>query len=118
MHVPEPALQRGGFSCGRGGKGMRVDADQREVPEGELEVPVQLTFDLLDRVERLPRIRALVVAVLEDQRAAGRAADVIGFLHRRQGQLARRPQKPTCWRMRTRWIRPGSSWWISRTFAT
>ena len=44
-------------------------------------------FDLLDRVERLPRVGALVVAVLEDLRPGGRAADVTGFIvHRRQGQ--------------------------------
>src|SRR5579862_705932 len=33
-----------------------------------------------DRPERLPRIRALVVAVLEDQTAGGRAADVVNRL--------------------------------------
>jgi hypothetical protein len=27
-------------------------------------------------------------------------------------------QKPTCWRMRTTWMRSGSSWWISRIFPT
>jgi hypothetical protein len=52
-------------------------------------VPGELLFDLLDRVERLPRVRALVIAVLDDQVAGGRAADVIGFLvRRRQGQPA------------------------------
>src|SRR5207237_1453960 len=86
---PEPALRRGGLGRGRGGGGVRVDAGQREVPEREPHVPAQLAFDLLDRVERLPRIRALVIAVLEDQRAGGRAADVIDCLvQRRQGQLA------------------------------
>src|SRR5439155_22722506 len=27
-------------------------------------------------------------------------------------------QNPTAWRMRTTWMRPGSSWWMSRMFAT
>jgi hypothetical protein len=27
-------------------------------------------------------------------------------------------QNPTGWRMRTTWIRPGNSWWISRIFPT
>ena len=46
-------------------------------------------FDLLDRMEGLPRVRALVIAVLDDQVAGGRAADLIDLLiQRRQGQLA------------------------------
>ena len=27
-------------------------------------------------------------------------------------------QYPICWRIRMMWMRPGSSWWISRTFPT
>src|SRR5216683_7956287 len=84
VHVPEPALQRGGLRRGRRGEGVRMDAGQREVPECEPHVPAQLAFDLLDRVERLPRVRALVVAVLEDQRAGGRTAGVIDFLIQRR----------------------------------
>jgi hypothetical protein len=58
------------------------------MPEREPHVPAQLLFDLLDRVECLPRVRALVIAVLDDQAAGGRAANMIGFLvQRRQGQL-------------------------------
>jgi hypothetical protein len=67
-----------------------MDAGQREVPEREPHVPAELAFDLLDRVERLPRVRALVVAVLEDQAAGGRAADVIGFLVQWRQRSARR----------------------------
>jgi hypothetical protein len=86
VHVPEPALHRGGL--GRG-EGVRVNAGQREMPEREPHVPVKLLFDLLDRMERLPRVRALVIAVLDDQAAGGRAADVIDLLiQRRQGELA------------------------------
>jgi hypothetical protein len=89
VHVPEPALPGGGLGRGRGGEGVRVDAGQRKVPVREPQVPAQLLAGLLDRVERLPRVRALVIAVLEDQAAGGRAADVIGVLvQRRQGQLA------------------------------
>src|SRR5258707_9726289 len=103
---------------------------QRKRPDRDPRVPAELLADQLDSVERLPRVRALVVAVLDDQRACGRTADVIDFLvQRRQGQLAvvryrvegHEPppgaaggfgwlavQKPTCWRVRTKWMRPGS----------
>ena len=61
----------------------------REMPEREPDGPAELAFDLLDRVERLTRVRALVIAVLDDQMAGRRAADVIDFLvQRRRGQLA------------------------------
>jgi hypothetical protein len=60
-----------------------------EMPEREPHVPAKLAFDLLDRVEGLPRVRAFVIAVLDNQVAGGRAADVIDLLiQRRQGQLA------------------------------
>jgi hypothetical protein len=88
VHVPEPALPRSGLGGGRCGEGMRVDAGQREMPEREPHVPAELAFGLLDRVERLTRVPALVIAVLDDQVAGGRAADVIDVLvERRQGQL-------------------------------
>ena len=58
VHVPEPALERGGLGGGRRCEGVRVDVCQREVPEGEANVTVELTFDSLDRAERLPRIGA------------------------------------------------------------
>ena len=66
VHVPEPALPRGGLSRGRCGEGVRMDAGQREMPEREPHVPVESLFDLLDRVECLPRVGALVIAVLDD----------------------------------------------------
>jgi hypothetical protein len=50
------------------------------MPEREPHVPAKLLFDSLDRVERLPRVRAFVVAVLDDQKAGGRAARVIDVL--------------------------------------
>jgi hypothetical protein len=59
------------------------------VPEREPHVPAQAPPGLLDRVERLPRVWALVIAVLDDQAAGGRTPDVIDFLiQRRQRQLA------------------------------
>jgi hypothetical protein len=89
VHIPEPALPRGGLGGGRRGEGVRVDAGQREVAEGESHVPGQVPFGHLDRVEGLPGVRALVIAVLDDQAALGLAADVIGcVVERRQGQLA------------------------------
>jgi hypothetical protein len=88
VQVPEPALQPGGLRRGRRGEGVRVDAGQRKMPEREPDGPAELAFDLLDRTERLPGVRALVIAVLDDQTAGGRAADMVGVLvQRRQDQL-------------------------------
>jgi hypothetical protein len=88
VHVPEPALQGGGLRRGRRGEGERVDAGQREMPEREPHVPAEQLAGQLDRVERLPRVRALVVGVLDDHTAYGRAPDVIDVLVQwRQGQL-------------------------------
>jgi hypothetical protein len=60
------------------------------VPEREPHVPAQAAPGLLDRAERLPRVRALVIAVLDDQVAGGRTPDVIGFLIQRRQRSARR----------------------------
>src|SRR5262249_56759660 len=87
--APDVARAGGGLGGGRGGEGVRGNAGQREWAEREPPVPAELLFDLLDRVEGLPRVRALVVAVLEDQAAGGRAADVVDVLVQwRQGHLA------------------------------
>jgi hypothetical protein len=89
VYVPEPALPGSGLGRAGRGEGVRMDAGQGKVPEREPHVPTELPFDLLDRVERLPRVRALVIPVLDDQAAGGRTPDVIDFLiQRRQGQLA------------------------------
>src|SRR5262249_60139870 len=69
--APDRARRRGGLGGGGGGEGVRGDAGQREMAEREPHVPAELLFDLLDRVEGLPRVWALVVAVLEDQAAGG-----------------------------------------------
>jgi hypothetical protein len=89
VHVPEPALPCSGLSRGRRGEGVRVDAGQGKMPEPEPHVPAEPPSGLLDRTKRLPRVRALVIAVLDDQTPGSRATDVIDLLiQRRQGQLA------------------------------
>jgi hypothetical protein len=75
--IPEPALPGGGFGRGRRGERVRVNTGQREMPEREPHVPAEQLAGQLDRVERLPRVRVLVVAVLEDHTADRRAPDVI-----------------------------------------
>lgn len=60
-----------------------MDLGQREVPKGEADTVAEAPFDPLDGAEGLSRVRAHVVAVLEDQDSRRRAADVIdGFLER------------------------------------
>ena len=89
MHVPELVLLGRSLGRGRRGEGVRVNAGQREMPEREPHVPPKLLFYLLDRMERLTRVRAFVIAVLNDQAAGARAPDVIDLLvQRRQGELA------------------------------
>src|SRR6516225_6628114 len=89
-----------------GSASVRLDAGQQEVPEREPQVPAELVSGLLDRAGRLPGVRALVVAVLEDQVAGGRAADMVDvLLQRRPGQLpvARRGvdgHRAICWWLR------------------
>ena len=56
---------------------VRVDLDQREMAEREAQVTVQPALDEPDLLERQPRVRALVVAVLDDQATGRRAADVV-----------------------------------------
>ena len=47
---------------------MRVDVRQREVSKHEAEARFELPLDRLDRPESLPRVRALVVPVLNEER--------------------------------------------------
>ena len=54
-----------------------MDVGQREVPEREPHAVAELGLDTLDRAERLPRVRALAVAVLDDEPPLPDAADVI-----------------------------------------
>jgi hypothetical protein len=72
--------------CGCRGEGVRVDVGEREMAEGEADAAVPFALDPLDRTERLARVRALVVAILEDQRRVGPAAYVINaFVERLDG---------------------------------
>ena len=125
VHVPEAVLERGCLGGGGRCEGVGMDLCEREVPEGEANAIGELSFNPLDRAERLPRVGAFVVAVLDDETSGGWAANVIDLLvERLHGRLAflwhrvSASQKPTDCRMRTTWTRPGSSWWISRTLPT
>jgi hypothetical protein len=113
VHFPEPVLQRGSLGGRRRGEGVRMDLRQRKVAEREADPAVQLSLDALDLSKRSARVRALVVAVLEDEPPGGRAADVIDLVVERL-----EAQNPTNLRMSTTWMRPGCSWWISRILPT
>ena len=54
-----------------------MDLRQWEVAEREPDPVAELGLDALDRPERLSRVRALVVAVLDDEPPLRAAADVI-----------------------------------------
>src|SRR5207302_10622125 len=80
VHGPEAVLQG---SCLRGGRRperVRMDLDEREVPEGETNAPAQFLLDVFDRPRRLPGVEALVVAVLENQTSGRRPAGVVDLL--------------------------------------
>jgi hypothetical protein len=88
VHVPEPVLEGGGLGGSGRGQGVRLDPGQREMPEGEPHTVAQFCLDALDRRKRLPRVRALVIAVLDNQATRSRAADVIHrLIDRFQGTL-------------------------------
>ena len=57
-----------------------MDLGERKVAEGEARAVAQLALDLLDLAIGLPGVRALVVAVLEDQVAVRGAPDVVDRL--------------------------------------
>ena len=67
VHLPEPVLTGSCLGCGRRREGVRVDRFEREMAEGEADAPAQVSLDAFDLPKRLPRVRALVVAVLEDE---------------------------------------------------
>jgi hypothetical protein len=77
VHVPEPVLEGGGLGRSGRGQGVRVDPGQREMPEGEPHTVAQFCLDALDSPKRLPRVRALVIAVLDNQPTRSWAADAI-----------------------------------------
>ena len=71
-----------GSCLGGGGRPERVrmDLDEGEVPEGETNAPAQFLLDVFDRPKRLPRVWALVVAVLENETSGRRPAGVVDLL--------------------------------------
>src|SRR3954467_14625201 len=73
----ESILQRGGLRSQRRGEGVRVDLGQREVPERKANGATESLLDAPDLPERPARIRALVIAVLDDQVSRRAAAHVI-----------------------------------------
>ena len=77
MHLPEPVLKRSGLGSGRCPKGERMNLRQRKVPEGEAHALAQLTLHALDFPERVSGVRALIVAVLDDETTGRRAAHVV-----------------------------------------
>jgi hypothetical protein len=54
-----------------------MNLGQQEVPEREAHTIRQLGLDVLDRPVRLTRERALVIAILDDERRVRRPANVI-----------------------------------------
>jgi hypothetical protein len=67
VHLPKPPLECGCLRCGCRRERVRVDLHEREVPEREADTTAHLLLDSLDLPKGLPRIRAFVVAVLEDE---------------------------------------------------
>jgi hypothetical protein len=83
VHVPEAVLECRCLGCCRRRESMRVDLCEREMPEGEPNTFAELAPEAFDLPERLPRVRAFVVAVLEDDMSGSRTADVIDLFIKR-----------------------------------
>jgi hypothetical protein len=63
-----------------------MDLGQGEVPEDKAKATFEPRLDALDRPESLPRVRAFVVAVFDEERSTLRAADVVdGGVDRLEG---------------------------------
>jgi hypothetical protein len=60
-----------------------VDVGQRKVPKGEADTPAHSLLDAFDLPEPLPRVRALVIAVLDDETTGRRTAEVIDHVVKR-----------------------------------
>src|SRR5882762_10433380 len=78
VHDPELALCAGRFGSRRRGASMRVNLVQWEMPENKTQLIWVLTLQRVDAVARHARVRAFVVAILE-QRYLGisRTLDVV-----------------------------------------
>jgi hypothetical protein len=79
MHVPEAMLEGGCLGCCRRGERVRMDLGEGKVAKGEADV-AKSPLDLLDFSKRLARVRALVVAVLEDHATTHGSPNVIDLL--------------------------------------
>src|SRR5919106_5097982 len=77
VHLPEAVLPRRGLGGGGRRECVRVDLGQREMAEREADATGQPALDEPDLPERPPRVRTLVVAVLDDQAPGRYAAHVI-----------------------------------------
>ena len=66
VHIPELVLECGRLSGDRCGEGVRMDFSHRKVPEGEAETLAHPSLHAFDLPVRFARVRALVVAVLDD----------------------------------------------------
>ena len=77
MYLPEPVLQDSRLGGGRRREGVWVNFSEREIPEREADTGARSSLDALDLTERLPRIGAFVVAVLEDDPTVRPAANVV-----------------------------------------
>src|SRR6185437_14072096 len=96
VHRPEGVLQGGCFGSSGRSESVRMDLDEREVPEGETNAPAQFLLDAFDRAKRPTGVRALVVAVLENQPSRRRPAGVVDLLvqrHQTPFQLSRPPRR-------------------------
>src|SRR6476659_7786874 len=89
VHLPESVLTSRRLGCGRRGERVRVDLGQGKVSEGEANPIAQLPLDPLDLSKRLARVRALVVAVLDEQTSVRGPADVIDRVVKRLHAFAR-----------------------------
>ena len=87
VHLPEPLLARGRLGCGGCGERVGVDLGQREVPEAEAQAALQSALDTLDVTKRLARVRAFVVAVLDDHAAGRGTANVVDRVVKRLHRL-------------------------------
>ena len=70
---------------------------KREMPEREPDTADEFRFDAFDFPVRLPRVGALVVAVLDDNRTRGWPADVVDHVvHWLQGRLVLPGRRAAC----------------------
>ena len=80
VHLPERALRRRRLRRLGRHLGVRVDVGERKVPPDVAQLVAERVEQLADDDLRLPAVRALVVAVLDERDGRGlRAADVVAL---------------------------------------